>query len=817
MKILLYTLLFFPCLILGQKTTVTGVVTDAVFKEPIPFVNVYFNDTKIGTITDIDGRFALSSYYGTDTIVVSFIGYETKKIKISKDAKQNINVPLNELTTSLEEIIVTPSDINPAHPIIQKVVQNKSINNREKLSAYEYETYNKIQLDINNFTEDFKKIKTFNKIDFIFNHLDTSRQKSALPFFISESISNFYYNRDPVRRKEIIKAAKVSGVENKSFMELTGEMYQQVNIYNNQISVFGKNFTSPITKNCLNHYKFYLVDSLFIDANWCYQIDFIPKRNGELTFDGTLWINDTTYAVKKVKGFINKTANINFINELELTQVFEQVEPEIWMLTKDELFVDFEWLEKGLGVYANKNTFYSNFSINKPLENSFFSSEEKISISDTATSKSNLFWIENRQEKLSQQEQFIYNMVDSLKDVPVIKTYADVIQTLATGYKVLGKFELGEYTSLYTFNEVEGNRFRLALRTSNDFSKMVEFSGFGAYGIEDERFKYGFGTRFFITKKPRRMIHTIYKKDVEQLGLSSNAFNNTGIVSSYLRRNPFNKLLLNEQFQFSYERFWEKGLSAYFLFRHANIAPLGVMSFVDNETQIITQSIATNEVSLKLRLAIGEEFLSGEYDRISLGTRHPIVSVDFTNSIPGFWNADLNYQKLKVEVSHKIKLSLLGELEYQITGGKIWGDVPYPLLEIHPGNETWSFNPVAFNMMNIGEFLSDRYISFNAEHHFNGLFLNKIPVLKKMQVREISGIKGVYGDLSIDAHENIFSIPDFSSSLQKKPYLETYFGLENIFKFIRLDFIWRLSYIDNTFDGIKVSPFGLRGSLQFYF
>jgi len=346
---------------------------------------------------------------------------------------------------------------------------------------------------------------------------------------------------------------------------------------------------------------------------------------------------------------------------------------------------------------------------------------------------------------------------------------------------------------------------------------MVEFSGFGAYGIEDERFKYGFGTRFFITKKPRRMIHTIYKKDVEQLGLSSNAFNNTGIVSSYLRRNPFNKLLLNEQFQFSYERFWEKGLSAYLLFRHANIAPLGVMSFVDNMSQITTQSIATNEISLKLRLAMGEEFLSGEYDRISLGTKHPIVSVDFTNSIPGFWNAYLNYQKLKVEVSHKIKLSLLGELEYQITAGKIWGDVPYPLLEIHPGNETWSFNPIAFNMMNIGEFLSDRYVSFNAEHHFDGLFLNKIPVLKKMQVREIAGIKGVYGDLSIDAHENIFSIPDFSSSLQKKPYLETYFGLENIFKFIRLDFIWRLSYIDNTFDGIKVSPFGLRGSLQFDF
>ena len=649
MKIFFYTLLLFPFLVFGQKTIVTGIIIDAIFKEPIPFVNVYFNETKIGTISDIDGRFALSSYYGSDTIVVSFIGYETEKIKIAKDGKQNINIILNELTTSLQEIIVTPSEVNPAHLIMKRVIKNKPINNREKLSSYEYETYNKIQLDINNFTEDFKKIKTFKKIDFIFNHLDTSQSKSALPFFISESISNFYYNKDPRKRKEIIKATKVSGVENKSFMELTGEMYQQVNIYNNQISVFGKNFTSPITKNYLNHYKFYLIDSLFIDNNWCYQIDFTPKRKGELTFDGSLWINDTTYAIKKVNGIINKKANINFINELEITQTFKQVESEIWMLIKDELFVDFEWLDKGLGVYANKNTFYSNFTINKPKENIFFSGEDKVSISDTAVTKSNLFWSQNRQEKLSEKEEFIYSMVDSLKDFPVIKTYTDIIQTLATGYKVLGKFEIGDYTSLYTYNEVEGNRFRVALRTSNDFSKMIEFSGFGAYGINDEKYKYGLGTRFFITKKPRRMIHAIYKKDVEQLGVSSNAFSNTGIVSSYLRRNPLNKLLLNDHVQLSYERFWEKGLSAYLLFRHANITPLGVISEINNKNQ---NPISTNEISLKLRLAIGEEFLSGEYDRISLGTKKPIISIDFTNSVPGFWNANLNYQNFKIVIFH---------------------------------------------------------------------------------------------------------------------------------------------------------------------
>jgi hypothetical protein len=818
----IYLILVSTFFIYGQKTIVNGIITDKIYNEPIPFVNIYFKGTKIGTISDIDGRFHLSSYYGTDTVVASFIGFEKNYTTIEIEKKQNINIQLIELSTALEEIIVIPSDINPAHPIIKNVIKNKSVNNREKLDSYSYEAYNKIELDLNNFTENYKRIKTFKKLNFIFNHLDTSLKKPSLPVFISESLSDYYFLKDPKRKKEIIKSTKVSGIENESFMELTGEMYQQVNIYNNNISVFGKQFVSPISKQCLNFYKFYLTDSLFIDNNWCYQIDFIPKRKRELTFEGSIWINDTTYAVKKIKGYVHKEANINFIKELVFTQKFKQVEPEIWMLKKDELLIDFEWphnylffIEKEpLGIYAKKQTTYKDFIINQPKEDGFYSNN-KISINQNATNQSEQFWKENRHDSLTNEESFIYNMVDSLKEIPVIRTYTDVLQTLISGYKVFGKVELGEYTSLYTYNLVEGNRIRLSIRTSSSFSKKVELSCFSAYGLNDEEFKYGLGTRFFITKEPRRLVQAVYKKDVEQLGLSSNAFNNTGIVSSVFRRNPFNKMLFNEQLMIKYERFWEKGITSSILFRHSSLDPLGIINFysIDNGT---LGPIRTNEISCQLRFAIGEEFLNGEFKQLSLGTKHPTFSIDYTKSIPGFLNANLNYQKVKIDYSQEVKINLLGKFKYQIIAGKIWGNLPYPLLEIHPGNETWSFNKVAFNMMNIGEFISDSYIVFKTEHHFQGLLLNKIPLFYKYQIREVIGFQGVYGSLS-DRHNSQMLLPSFSSNLKSKPYMEATAGLENIFKFLRIDCVWRLSYLNNTFEGIKVSPFGVRGTIQFEF
>jgi hypothetical protein len=802
-----------------QKTKVYGYVTDALKGDTLPFVNISFKDSKIGTISDLNGKYILESYYATDSILVSFVGYRKLSLKIIKDKEQQIDIKLYPATTDLPEIIIKPSDENPAHPIIRKVLVNKDINNREKLEHFQYEVYNKIELDINNITEEFTDSKAFRKFDFIFDNIDsTSAEKKFLPVFITESLSDFYYRKKPKTEKEYIKATKVSGIENESVAQFTGDMYQKVNIYENFLPVFGKNFVSPISDRGFNYYRYYLIDSLFIDQYWCYQIEFTPKRKGELTVEGTMWINDTTYAIKVVEGKIAADANINFVNELKVKQTFKQVENEVWMLVLDELLVDFQLAEKQMGFYGKKVTSYRNFAINKPKEDSFYSGVENIFVVDGASDKSDSYWQENRHVALTKSQQGIYHMIDTLGNLPIVKTYIDIIQTISTGYYVWNKVEIGPYSSLWSYNVVEGHRFRMGLRTSNDFSKKIELSGYLAYGLEDQLIKYGAATRFFITKKPRRMVQLVYKYDVEQVGISSNSFNTTGAVT-FFRRNPLNKLVFNEEFRASYTREWFQGFSSTLLMRNANFMPIGVTSFnrinADNSTTPL-QTLTATEIGFYTRFAYNEEFLSGEFDRISLGTKYPILSVNYTYGIPNVIGSEYSYHKVVLNYQHKIPMGILGTMRYQFEAGKIFGNAPYPLLEVHNGNETWGYSENAFNMMNILEFVSDEYISFKVRQHFDGLFLNKFPLIRKLKWREVATLTGVWGRLS-DENRDLMLLPTFTSTLQDKPYLELAAGIENVFKFLRFDVLWRMTYLDNEYDGIRVSPIGFRMKFQFNF
>lgn len=804
----------------GQKTKVYGTVTDAQTGEILPFVNVMFQGSKIGTTTDLDGQYEIESYYATDSISASFVGYRRLSIVIKKDISQQVNFKLSEASTDLPELIVIPNEINPAHPILKQVIANKHINNREKLESYEYEVYNKMEFDINNLSNKFQKSKVFKKFDFIFDNINSTEDKPYLPILISESLSQYHYRKNPKSQKEIIKATRVSGIDNESVSQFAGDMYQQINVYENHLKLLGRDFISPIANYGLSYYKYYLMDSMNIDGYWCYQLKYMPKRRGELTLDGTIWIHDTTYAVKKIEGDMAKDANLNLVEELSFTQTFQQVEEEVWMLTKDELFISFALTKNKTGFYGRKATHYSDFVINKPKPDQFYKGLDNIIVEDSAQLKSKEYWTEHRHDTLTEKEQGIYDMVDTLNDLPIIRSYTDIIKTIASGYKIMGKFELGPIYSLYSWNPIEGHRFSMGGRTSNDFSKSIEISGYAAYALLDEEFKYGGGTRFFITKEPRRLVKLVYKHDVEQVGISSNSFNSANAVTSIARRNPLNKLVFNTEYRASFEREWTAGLQSTLMFRNASISPLGITPFIKTNPETSTQdsikNITTSEVSLLIRYAHHEKHVSGEFDRVSLGTKHPTLSVFYTYGIPNVFYSEYEYHKLVFEYKHKFSLGIIGTTKYQFSLGKVWGDLPYPLLELHPGNETWGYNEDTYNLMNINEFVSDEYISFNVHQHFGGLFLNKLPLLRKLKWREVLTFKGIYGRLD-QKNINLMALADYTTTLKTKPYMELAAGIENIFSFLRVDAVWRLTYLNHEVDGIKVSPFGIRGKLQFEF
>lgn len=811
------TLLVLSNVVFAQQTIVSGKVIDANTGESLPYVNISFKGTKIGTTSDLDGNFVLKSYYASDSIMATFVGYIPQILPVKRDESQTLTFKL-AAGIALREVEVRPDKEreNPAHPIIRKVLANKKINDREKLKSYSYEVYNKVEFDLNNVTEEFKSKKAFKPFEFIFDYIDTTGEKDYLPIFISETLSEISYRKFPKAQKELINAVKVSGIENESVSQFLGDMYQNVNVYDNNISVFGKPFISPISNNGFAFYKYYLMDSLWVDNYWCYHIKFIPKRDNDPVYNGELFIHDTTYAVKEFYGNISEEANINFVKGFEITQIFEQVEPEVWMLTKDKLVVDFNLGEKSMGLYGRKTSTYRNHTINQELPDEFYSSVNPVQVKEGADKKDNDFWQQARHEGLDKNEQAIYFMVDSLKEVPRFKTYLDVISIIFTGYKVVGNVEIGPYYTLYSFNAVEGNRLKFGMRTSNKFSTRVALSGFTAYGIRDNRFKFGGSFLAFVSKEPRSFVELSFSQDLEQLGASQNAFRTDNIFSSFLRRNPANKLNFITEYKASYEHEWFYGFSNRLIFTNRSILPEGALVYIapspERPAPVLVPQLRTTELSLYTRFAYKERFVSGEFDRISLGTDYPVLELQLTKSLPGVLEGQYDYAKIYGAVSDEISFGYFGYTEARVEAGKILGSAPYPLLEIHKGNETFFYDDYAFNTMNFFEFVSDQFVSLSGTHHFGGLFLNRIPLLKKLKFREVVSAKAVYGTYN-QKNSELLLLNGINTFRANRPFLEAAVGVENILKFLRIDALWRLSYLDNP----NIVKFGIRAKIQLKF
>ncbi len=811
----------------AQQTRIIGKVTDISTKEPLPFVNLIVKGTTIGATTGFDGQFIIETKGMADSLIATFIGYNKQLKKVQKGKFQTINFELVPTSLQLAEVVIVPGE-NPAEKIMRNVVKNKVNNDRERYSAYQYEAYSKIQFDANNITEDFKNKKIFKPFQFIFDNLDTStvNGKAYLPIFLTESLSDVYFRKDPKSQKEIIKASKVSGIKNESFSQFLGDLIQNINIYDNYLMIFQKNFVSPTASFGLGFYKYYLVDSSFIDNKYCYKIMFKPRHKQELTFTGHFWIHDTTWAIKEVEMKMVEDANINFIKDLVVNQNFDRIDGKSWMMTKDQLIIDFNVIENSrstMGFYGRKTTSYKNFVFNALKSDEFYSTPTNIIVEDNSLERNEAYWKQARHDSLSRDEKTIYHMIDTLKSLPAFRTYVDIIKMVTTGYYEDGKFEWGPYMSTISFNPLEGSRFRLGGRTSNAFSKKIEFSGHIAYGTNDQTYKYGFNTVFMFDKNPRRVLQLSHSWDIEQLGQSQNAFREDFLLASLFRRNPADKLSMVREYHATYEHEWFNGLLSRVHFVNRNIYALGDTMFkvFANDVNGLAErrSITTSEIRIDTRVAIKERFVMGEFQRQSLGAKYPILEIQYTYGIPNLLGAEYEYHKLQLGLEHWFNIGSFGWSKYIIEAGRIWGKVPYPLLKLHEGNETFSVDEYAFNTMNYYEFVSDRYISAYYTHHFGGLFLNRVPLLRKLKWREVGYIKGLVGTLDT---KNVMSyLPDGTqvTTLPKglgaldKPFFEGGMGVENIFRVLRVDFIWRLSYLDHE----NITKYGLRFTLWFDF
>lgn len=802
--------------IFSQNTyTISGKVFDVSTKEPLPFVPLIISGTNIGTQSDFEGNYIIKTNKLGDSLIAVYVGYKRLARKIQKNvSSQVINMPMELEGISLEEVVVKAGE-NPAHRIIRNAIANKSRNNPDKLEAYQYEVYNKIEFDLNKIPKEMRESKLMKPVAFVFKNVDSvySDEKPSLPFFMVENLSEFYYKKNPPRKKEIVKASKITGVENSSISSIMGDMYQKINIYDNNILIFDKQFPSPISSEGFFYYKYFLEDSGFIGNKYCYHIRFKPKRTGDIAFSGNIWIADTSWGVKRFEMSLPKEANINFINQVKSTQEYERIDTT-WMLVKDRLVIDFSPTKKAIGFYGRKTTSYKNILINQPKPDNFYTLGDAIIVDDDALKKDDSFWQQHRHDTLSQRELKIFKMIDTIQTLPVYKTWVDFFYLLFNGYKKLNNFEIGPYYNMISYNLIEGPRFRFGGRTSAIFSKWYELNGYIAYGTKDEKWKYGLGFKCFITQKPHRQLFGInFKSDYEILGQSQNGFSQDNLFASFLRSRGLRTLTKVNRTEGWYEREWFPGLTTKITLFGTTYTPLPLndpylyLNTLDNKIKQ-KDFIKNVEARINIRFAYKEKFVGGNFERVSLGTTYPVIQLMYSKSLPDAYGGEYNFQRVALSIYKRIRITpILGYIDANVTAGKIYGTLPYPLMELHGGNETYMYDPYAYNMMKYFEFVSDQYISASAEHHMNGLILNRIPLLKKLKLREVAGIKGVWGSVN-PQNKNVILFPTTLKTLESGPYVEANVGVENIFKIFRIDALWRLTYpLPRTVDnfGIKFS------------
>ena len=809
---------------------ITGIVKDDNTREGVPFATIFVPGSPVGTVSDVDGAFELTiDLSKADSIFSSGTGYNMWKRSTRKFSGSNIElvIELNRSENSLEEVVIRAGE-DPAILLMRKVVAAKPRNDPDNIKAYKCELYNKLEVDIQRLSrEKFEKIPGMKAFGFIYNNLDTvSETAPFLPFFLTESLADYYYRSDPFKRREVVKASLAKGIKNDGIQQFLGGMYIKLNTYKDRIPVFDKNFVSPISDACERYYKYKIMDTQEVAGQRIFLLQYAPKRAGENCFYGDFWIVDSVWAVQRINLSLPADANINWVSRMSLFQEFKPLRDSLWIVAKDKFIVDFAvpYASKKLpGFIARKTTVYSDFTVgagaaDSGLENPDY--HKDVVIADSAGKVTDDAWIALRPEKLSKNEKAIYTMVDTLNAMPLFVRTKNWIKFLGTGRKDVGYFEIGPVWNFYSSNPIEGQRFRFGGNTTEKFSETIQLEGYGAYSTRDTRFKYK-GSIFWLPgRDPRQSVYLSYTHDVDR---SNNYFgestNNSNIFSNVLRKRglPFRLAFSNEMRAEWYKEYFS-GFSHKLIGAHREFTPyLPLPAVFTNSEGEATNTLVNTEAGVNLRFAYKERFINGKFRRATLGSKYPITEFQYTHGWEGNWVGGYRYDRMAINVSDNVRLGALGKGRYSVFAGRVFGTLPYPLLEILPGNDFYSYNPRAFNMMYRFEFLADRYAGFMWEHNIGGGIFSYIPYVRKAKLRQFWTAKGVMGELSKANRDLNFDKGYQFRSLAGKPYLELGTGVENIFQLFRVDFVWRVTPGGPLVNERNNRQFGVFGSLKLEF
>lgn len=823
------------------QSIIKGVVKDAKTGEPMPFVSVGIRGTTSGTTSDVNGYYEVQTSENVNKIVFTYLGYLSVTKTFTTGQTQTINISMEEDTHTLDEVVVKPkkekyrNKNNPAVELIRKVIDNKDNNRMKHYDYVHYKEYEKMQMAINSTPESFKKSKLLKKYQFVLDNVDTEKLegKALLPVYIEENISQKYFQKNPEKKKTIVTANKhvtfdERYINNESISKYLKNLYQDVDIYANNIYVVTNSFLSPIADMAPSFYKFYITDTVMDAGIKLVELSFFPRSKSDLLFQGKLYVTlDGHYGVQKVVMGVNKDINLNWVTDMTITLDFKRSDDGTFRPAKKDMLVNFGVFQGKKGLIGERTVTLTDFDTSTPIADSIFKGGEVETAVD-AGKHNDTYWMENRPDSLSKVEANTYKNMDSLNNMKSFKTLMWVTTTFLAGYNVNGPVEFGPLSTFYSFNPVEGLKLRFGGRTTPQLSKRYYAESYLSYGFRDERWKYFIGGTYSINNKtiydyPLNYIRVSYQHDTGIPGQELKFTQEDNVLLSF-KRGVNDKYMYNSILRMQYMVEFGNHVSIQLHFNNWKQEPAGSLTLEHADgSGVQDHDMITSEFGAEFRWAPHEQFFQRKLYRLPIPNLYPIFTVRLAYGVEGILKSQYDYKSIRANIYKRFYLSQLGLADVTIGGTYIAGNVPYPILDIPYANQTYAYRLEAYNMMNFLEFVSDKNVNLNIDYHMYGFIFNKIPLFKKLKLREVASFKLLYGSLRDSNNPNYntdlynFPVDKFGRPstfpLGKDPYMEASVGVENIFNLIRVDVLKRLTYLDNP----NVSKWGIRARLNFDF
>jgi hypothetical protein len=786
----------------GQTTHIEGLVFDAETGLPLPFVTIAFTGSGEGTVTDFEGHYSISTAQRPGMLRISFVGYTTQEWEVMRDVSTTRNFALEPASIALGIAEVRPDrkTENPAKPLMQRVADAKESNDPARVRGLAFREYTKLELDVNDISHAQANRWYWGPFQFVFDQLDSSASRVALPLMIAETDAHVRQAANGNKTQTVVHSSRVSGLGTNATPGELAEGFANINLYENRLLLLDRAFTSPLHDHGNAHYRYYILDTLALSGRGTIHLAFVPRRQNEMTFEGELWIDTLTLGIAKVEAQVSAGANLNWVRDLSWIQEYERLDSS-WVLSLDYSVMDISISDRSLGAYVRRTLHHSEFERSEQWPDSaWLDGGERVYEEGLLEHQDSTSWLDApRPTPLSNRELGIYEMVDTVTNMWQWEVLKKTGYFLGTGFIQTGPLEWGAWWSARTYNPIEGDRFRLDLRTSNAFSTRWAPRLYAAYGRTDGRWKAGSSMRWIVKKTPRTEVRLKVQRDMEQFGMTG-LLDQGAVLTNALQTASSNSLAEVERYEMNYLKEYSTGWSLFVEGTHRRVAPRGSLSFLDPATGEPLTQLITTEATLRIRFAPGERHVGGEFDRYSLGSERAMWMLGITHSFPGFWGGNYDYTRLDLTMNDRWRMGLAGRMEWQANAGAYLGSAPFPLLEVVPASGTLLLSSNGFNLLNFYELITDQWVRGGAEWHAEGFIFNHLPILRRLGWREVASVQGVYGTWD-DRHEVLLELPESTSGLNGV-YWEVSAGVENIFQFLRIDAVRRMDGAENPALGI---------------